>query len=273
MSLESFNYENVINNFDNIVEQTKINYKGSLNRLEKIIGNTKISSAKKVIKLINIEISNTNVKSFMFSALIRVLESKKKQKTKYFKLYQEQKDINQKLYNNEPKVLPKELENVNLLNLQKTYKTYLKEKKSLNRGEEILGFYLLHPPRRLDYSNMEVIDIETEIKVGKNYLFKNKDKWFFIFTEYKTKKSYGIQKIEIKNKTLISMLNEKNLESGMTFYNGSKKTLQRDISQSTTTIFGKPLNIQQLRILWSSEKFGKLVAELVVDGFVHNEFP
>ena len=267
-TINNINFEDIINNIDNIADQTKKNYISSLKRVQNLIGNTPFRNARTMVNKINKQIDNPNVKSVIYSAILRILDNKKKQKTKYYSIFKEEKDIQQKAFMDKPKEKPKELEGVSLKDLQKTYKQFVKEKQyKLTRAEMILGFYILQAPRRLDFSDMEVIGLDDDIEKGKNYLFKDKKKYFFIFTEYKTKKNYGIQKLEITDKTLIKILNNKDLEIGDFFFKGSKRTLQNDIKSATNTIFRKQLNVQQLRILWSSEKFKGITEELIKDAF------
>ncbi len=71
----------------------------------------------------------------------------------------------------------------------------------------ISSIYTLYPPRRLeDYSNMKIItnssfnNLSLSQKKKNNYVVIKKNKLLFVFTDYKTAKSYGIQEFEIKGK-------------------------------------------------------------------------
>ncbi len=71
----------------------------------------------------------------------------------------------------------------------------------------IASIYTLYPPRRLeDYANMKIItnsafnNLSLKSKKENNYLVIKNNKLLFIFGDYKTSKSYGIQEFEIKGK-------------------------------------------------------------------------
>ena len=63
----------------------------------------------------------------------------------------------------------------------------------------VAGLYLLQPPIRLDFS-MDVVNKRSDIEEGKNYLLnmgRNKKK--FIFSEYKTSKSYDTKEVDLNS--------------------------------------------------------------------------
>jgi hypothetical protein len=81
------------------------------------------------------------------------------------------------------------------------------EKDSLNNKELMLlqryvvaSLYLLQPPIRLDFS-MDIVSKRSDIKDGTNYLLnQGRNKKKFIFTEYKTSKSYDTKEVDLNSK-------------------------------------------------------------------------
>ena len=70
---------------------------------------------------------------------------------------------------------------------------YKKEMKGNKKGNILMAFYSLNPPRRIqDYALMKVVDEEPE-DTSYNYLVRNDDKPYFVFNKYKTAKIYGKQ--------------------------------------------------------------------------------
>jgi len=70
----------------------------------------------------------------------------------------------------------------------------------------VAALYLLQPPIRLDFS-MDVVNKRSDIEEGKNYLLnmgRNKKK--FIFSEYKTSKSYDTKEVDL-NSALNKIMN------------------------------------------------------------------
>ncbi len=93
--------------------------------------------------------------------------------------------------------------------LHKASKTFItKEERDILQKYLVAGLYTLQAPRRnRDYSEMVVIsfsdydDISDEQKEKQNFLvLKNKSNMFFSFGDFKTKKSFGIQIIDINSK-------------------------------------------------------------------------
>tara|TARA_R110000765_G_scaffold110971_1_gene202499 strand:- start:1040 stop:2020 length:981 start_codon:yes stop_codon:yes gene_type:complete len=93
----------------------------------------------------------------------------------------------------------------------------LRKKKHFDLIQKYLvaSLYILQKPRRLEYANMKMINklefdkLTDEEKENNNYLVMGgllRNKKFFHFGDYKTKKTYGIQTIEI-NKELNTVLN------------------------------------------------------------------
>ena len=64
----------------------------------------------------------------------------------------------------------------------------------------VASLYLLQPPIRLDFS-MDIVTKRSDIEEGKNYLLnQGRNKKKFIFSEYKTSKSYDTKEVDLNSK-------------------------------------------------------------------------
>ena len=68
--------------------------------------------------------------------------------------------------------------------------------------------YTEQPPIRLEYSTMSVIDDESNVTKGNNYLLRENGKYIVILQEFKTKKSQGKKRIPITSGKLTNILDE-----------------------------------------------------------------
>jgi len=68
--------------------------------------------------------------------------------------------------------------------------------------------YTEQPPIRLEYATMSVIDNESDITKGNNYLLRENGKYIVILQEFKTKKSQGAKRIPISSGKLTNILDE-----------------------------------------------------------------
>lgn len=137
-----------------------------------------------------------------------------------------------------------------------------------------------NPPIRLDYSPMTVIS-ETELKdapTDKNYLVvKSRNRKYFVFNDFKTKKSQGAKEIKV-GKKLNSALNLwlKHNKSGTLLLNGSGKPMSSNhLSKYIMTVFaptGKKIGASMLRHIYISERFPPVSKEKqeVADNMMHS---
>lgn len=133
----------------------------------------------------------------------------------------------------------------------------------------ILGLYVLLPPRRnKDYLLMKVS------KDGKN--MNNTDNWLdmkkkqFIFNNYKTKKAFGQQIIDIPNE-LVDLLKKylkyKKDADGYLLVKFSGERLKSDnsITRRLNKIFGKNISSSMLRHIYLSDKYKDVKEEMKAD--------
>jgi hypothetical protein len=165
----------------------------------------------------------------------------------------------------------------------------LAKKTELNKKEmELLQKWLVanlylhdeNPPIRLDYSPMTVIS-EGELEDApkdQNYLVvKSRNRKYFIFNDFKTKKSQGAKEIKVGSK-LNSALNLwlKHNKSGSLLLNGSGKPMSSNhLSKYIMSVFaptGKKIGASMLRHIYISEKFEpqKKEKEDVADKMMHS---
>ena len=143
---------------------------------------------------------------------------------------------------------------------QKEYLTILKN--------FILSLYLnLAPRRSSDYTLMKIGADEDE-----SYNYINLDKKELIFNQYKTKKSYGKQMIDISNnKELLEDLNLylKYRKSDNDFLliksNGKPFNQTNDMTKTLNQIFGKKISTQMLRNIYLTSKYGNVKMDLKQD--------
>ena len=143
---------------------------------------------------------------------------------------------------------------------QKEYLTILKN--------FILSLYLnLAPRRSSDYTLMKIGPDEDE-----NYNYINLEKKELIFNQYKTKKTYGKQIIDISNnKELLEDLNLylKYRKSDNDFLliksNGKPFNQTNDMTKTLNQIFGKKISTQMLRNIYLTSKYGNVKTDLKQD--------
>jgi len=143
---------------------------------------------------------------------------------------------------------------------QKEYLTILKN--------FILSLYLnLAPRRSSDYTLMKIGPDEDE-----SYNYLNLDKKELIFNQYKTKKSYGKQIIDISNnKELLEDLDLylKYRKSDNDFLliksNGKPFNQTNDMTKTLNQIFDKKISTQMLRNIYLTSKYGNVKKDLKQD--------
>ena len=143
---------------------------------------------------------------------------------------------------------------------QKEYLTILKN--------FILSLYLnLAPRRSSDYTLMKIGPDEDE-----SYNYLNLDKKELIFNQYKTKKTYGKQNIDISNnKELLEDLDLylKYRKSDNDFLliksNGKPFNQTNDMTKTLNQIFGKKISTQMLRNIYLTSKYGSVKTDLKQD--------
>jgi len=173
-----------------------------------------------------------------------------------------------KSLNNIIKLIRKDLKKNKVL-LQPIKQNITKKDKTLLQNYLICCLYLYHPPRRLDYANMNIVKFIDYDKtdITSNFLvIKNKSNKFFVFNQYKTFGKYGAQIIKL-NKKLNNSVNffltyfpKRNL---LLLNTENKKYNQDVLSKKITSIFYKYLNkkigVTMIRHIYLSDKIGSIV--------------
>lgn len=118
----------------------------------------------------------------------------------------------------------------------------------------IYALYTLIPPRRLEYSNMYIINnINQDNDNNKNYLLINETNSKFIFNNYKTNKTFKKQIIEITNITLKNLINIylKQINSDKLF-KYSSNNFGKKISSIFKEIYNEDITVRWLRISYTT---------------------
>ena len=148
--------------------------------------------------------------------------------------------------------------------------TELKKKKHLDLIQKYLvaSLYLLHPPRRNEYARMKVIKNSEYNKLSKkdkdhnNYLvLVSRNNKFFSFSDYKTKKTFGTQKIDI-DKKLNSVLNlwlKFNDSENLLLNSKGKPMTANGLTKYIKNVFdptGKKISSTMIRHIYLTNKYG-----------------
>jgi|TARA_S200002703_G_scaffold149226_1_gene146584 hypothetical protein len=155
------------------------------------------------------------------------------------------------------------------LKTEKLREGYEKEDMELFKKYIVASLYLLIPPGRNEYADMEIISYLDYLKLPKedtftkNYLVvKSRNQKFFHIAEYKTCKTYGPQDLKISSK-LNSVLNlwlkfKTNSKYLLTNSKGGKLS-RNGLSKYLIKVFkatGKNITSTIIRKVYCSEKFG-----------------
>ena len=250
----------------NLAPDTIKGYKNVAHNMNQWKGTTKLSSSSAMIKKIIKNVPNKNVRAIYYSALIKYFELIKKTNSKAYLKYKEINKSTIQEHQKEPKVLTDSQKKGDYKKGRTAFTTHIKGKEyQTSASEMLLSFYLYFTPRRNVYSMMKFVTNESGVEEEKNYLFKHNNKYYFIFGRFKTDKTFGTQKFLINDNKLIKILDKKDFKHGDIVYSKSKRTALRDIVKETKKYFGVELNINDLRVLHSTSKFGKAKKEMVID--------
>jgi hypothetical protein len=118
----------------------------------------------------------------------------------------------------------------------------------------IYALYTLIPPRRLEYSNMYIInDTKQDNDNSKNYLLVNETNNKFIFNNYKTNRTFKKQIIDITNDTLKNIIKNylKTIDSDKLF-NYSSNNFGKKISSIFKEIYNEDITVRWLRISYTT---------------------
>lgn len=123
----------------------------------------------------------------------------------------------------------------------------------------IYALYMIIPSRRLEYSNIYLINKNTKIKdYEKNYLYYSKtpsNTNNFVFNEYKTSRSMGQQTIDISPelKLILSNYIKKNkIKNGDKLLNISENYLSKHIKRIFSFVYEEDVNLNIIRRSWAT---------------------
>ena len=167
-------------------------YNYSLKRLKKLMevkddGLAWLSDSPKVIEFIDGLAYSHNYKKTFYIAIVSILKLDKNPLMDVYKVKMD--DYNHK----QQEIYEEQLLSATEQEKFMDWKDILKVQRTMEKGtlEHLLvSLYTLQAPMRLDYCSMKVVKTHPEAKDG-NYLVMS-DKPYFIFTQYKTAKRYGV---------------------------------------------------------------------------------
>lgn len=158
--------------------------------------------------------------------------------------------------------LKDKLKNINYNQKVKEFIKKLEDKdfRDLTINEFMLSLYVLLPPRRLDYINMIYTTDKSVINnTEHNYLYQKGRSWLMVFNKYKTSKTYGQQKffLNVKTDSIIRTILKRRTEliHGKFIYQKQERQFRKDINKITLEVFGVQMNVQDLRVMYSTHKF------------------
>ncbi len=279
----------------NLRDSTIKTYLFNLNKLHKKMFNNEeikdldfLLNTDKVIDTLS-DLKLTTQKTYIASIVVALDSLKEKKYEKALDKYREIMINNIKKYDNEIKEQKKsETQDKNwtsMKNLKKVVNDYqktLKEKDIFSKNSDELtrkdkdllqkwlvgSLYVIdnkNPPLRLDYTPLEIISLEDYNKLkdsqlqNNNYLVNvSRNHKFFSFGEYKTKKTYGIKKIDLGSR-LNSVMNLylKNHDNKYLLLNNRDEPLSSNgLSKYITKVFepsNKKITANLLRHIYISE--------------------
>jgi len=257
-------------NSTDLSSSTIEDYKSKITKVNELLTEHKIKTLRnhrKIIDIIYTKYPNSNTRVSFISALLKILTLMKKTKIILFKKLKDEILIQNKIWLSQPKI-----EKTVVKNLKSDYENnrddFVKNlDSSSNYNDLIVGLFLLFP-RRNDYLKMKYVkSINHTESNDTNFLVKEDGDFYLIFNDYKTKNTYGKQSFEIKQSSLINILNLiiNDIDIGDFIYNKSRQSFFKLLKKSTLGIFGESIAINDIRKLHSTTKFGKLLSDIEED--------
>ncbi len=132
----------------------------------------------------------------------------------------------------------------------------------------VASLYLLHPPRRNSYANMKVVDnsafnkIPQAEKDNNNYLVvASRNRKFFSFGDYKTKKVMGVQKIPVERElnTVLNLWLKVNKTENLLLDSKGNKMTANGLTKFLYKVFeptGKKISSSMIRHIFLTDKYG-----------------
>jgi len=148
-----------------------------------------------------------------------------------------------------------------LKKIMRKYKKEAMENPNIKTVQKYLvsALYLLQPPKRLDFSNMKIIETRKEDNEKNNFMLNlGRNKKYFIFNEFKTDKSQGSKEVLI-NKELNSIINmwlRVNKTDDFLLNNRGQPMSSNSLGKYITKIFepsGKSITLNLLRNIFVTE--------------------
>ena len=269
-----------------ICEKSRITNENNLKRINKLIDiDSNLDDILFKIKDNDIPYSTQN--SYL-TALSWYYKKNDKSETEIKKIGREISDVIKKIQKqyNENMLSDREIKLYTTWNVIKKIHNILSNKIDNNyiyADYVLLSLYVLHPPRRRDYSELfySNIDIPNDSKsiiwnntdslkthteepykkntnislTDKNYYVRNKDISYFVFDNYKTSHIYGRQIIEVNNelkKIIDDFIDKQNIKHGTKILEMKDYNITDRLANIFYKYIGKKISISMLRHIYIS---------------------
>ncbi len=245
-------------------ETTISNFKRFFKRIKGIADDEKLdlrTDSKEVVKEVAEQFEKISTQRTMLKAMVNYFQLIGEGKRKHFFVYRDRVDD----LTDEMEDTPKELtERQNKVDYQDFLENFIKfvddngfDLSEMGREILLFSFYILLPPRRLDYVEMVYETKFKNLDSKTNYLIEKPTSWTFVFNVFKTKKGFRQQRFKIENPILIKILENEEFTKGKRIYSKTKRSFQRDFKKVAKRFSGEELSIQDMRVLHSSDVFAE----------------
>ena len=135
----------------------------------------------------------------------------------------------------------------------------------------VLALYRWIPPRRSEYSNMNIVKkLKNDLSTDHNYIGLNDKK--FLFNKYKTSSKYGAEIIDIPN-DLMNIIyiylkfhplfkSQKYDIPFLIYFNSEPFNNVNSITRILNKVFGKKISSSMLRHIWNTHEYGATVKKM-----------
>lgn len=217
------------------------------------------TDSNKLIERIGEVYNKISTQRTMLKSILNFFQLKEESKSEHFQNYKNRIEEIETEVESKPKELTNRQKETDFESGLKKYLEFVESKDFDLSDEErsmlLYSFYVFLPPRRLDYVDMVYRKSFKNLEPETNYLIEGRKYWTFVFNKFKTSKGFKQQKFRITHPVLLQILKNMELRKDEQIYSSSLRTFQRRFKELSLRFFGKDLNVQDFRVLHSSEEF------------------
>lgn len=247
-------------------ETTIKNFKRFFKRVKGIADSNNLNlrkDSKQVIVEVANEFDKISTQRTMLAPIVHYFQLLGESKKRHFLVYRDRVDDLTDEMEATPKVLTVRQSNTDYQKLLSTFIQFVDDNQfdlsEMGRDYLLFSFFILLPPRRLDYVEMVYENSFKKMNKKTNYLIESSHSWTFVFNVFKTSKGFKQQKFKIENPILIKILENEEFTPGKRIYGKVKRSFQRGFKKIAKKFSGQELSIQDIRILHSSDEFANFV--------------